>query len=438
MNKFLIEGGTSLQGSISLFGAKNSSFKLMIASLLSDDESQIVNIPLIGDVKTTRAVIQSLGGQVKKIGSHAFAVSGRKMTAFKIPSVLGVKSRSAWMFIGPLLARFGQAVLPCPGGDKIGQRPIERHLEGLKAMAVTINFKDGFFQAKTRQLQGTTYWFPKNTHTGTETLIMAAVLAKGKTILINAAQEPEIDDLIVFLCKMGAKIKRIKPRTIVIEGVKRLRGASHQVMFDRNEAVTFACAALATKGDILVKNAQSQHLTAFLKKVKTIGAGVDIQNTGIRFFYQKPLEATRIATAPHPGFMTDWQPLWAVLMTQAKGQSVVHETIFESRFGYVSYLQKMGAKIEFFNPVVEDPQGFYNFNLTDDRPDNFHAIRISGPTPLHPAKISIPDIRAGATLLLAALVVQGQTTLVNINPIDRGYEKLDERLRKLGAKIERI
>ena len=438
MSKFLIEGGYPLKGKVSLLGAKNSSFKLMIAGLLSNEESLISNVPQIGDVKVVLEIVGTLGGKIKKINAHSYSVSGQGISFFKIPQILGKKSRSSCMFIGPLLGRFGQAYLPYPGGDKIGRRPIERHLEGLKSMGVEIGDANGFFRAKVKKLKGCSCSFPKNTHTGTEVMMMAAVLAQGKTILKNAAQEPEIDDLISFLNKMGAKIKRVKSRTIEIEGVKKLHGATHRVMFDRNGAVTFACAALATKGDIFVKNAKRKNLTAILEKLKEIGAGVEIKKSGIRFFYQGSLQATDVVTKPHPGFMTDWQSLWTVLMTQAKGRSIVHEAIFENRFGYVPYLQKMGAKIEFFNPKVKNPKGFYNFNLEDDRPDYFHALRIYGPAILKGDIISIPDIRAGATLTLAALTAQGKTVLSNIEHIDRGYENLDGHLRSLGAKIKRV
>jgi UDP-N-acetylglucosamine 1-carboxyvinyltransferase len=438
MARFLIEGGQPLRGKVSLLGAKNSSFKLMIAALLSDEESVITNIPQIGDVKDVLEIIKVLGGKVKKREPHSYSLSGRGLSDLKIPQFWGEKSRSSCLFIGPFLARFGQAIFPCPGGDKIGQRPIERHLEGLKVMGVEVDRKDGFFRAKVKKLKGTRYRFAKNTHTGTENLVMAAVLAEGKTVLENAAQEPEIDDLISFLNKMGAKIKRAQPRTIEIEGVKKLKAAVHQVMFDRNEAITFACAALATKGDVLVKNAQEEHLKAFLERLKEIGAGVEVLNGGIRFFYRQPLKATDIVTRPHPGFMTDWQPLWTVLMTQAEGESIISETIFENRFGYVPYLQKMGAKIKFFNPQVKNPKQFYNFNIEDDQPGSFHALRVNGPTRLRGAKISIPDVRAGATLTLAALTAQGKTILLNVDHIDRGYENLDGRLRQLGAKIKRL
>jgi len=438
MSRFLIESDRPLKGEISLLGAKNSSFKLMIASLLSDDESIISNIPQIGDIELTSKIIRSLGGRAKKINFHTFSLSGRGLSSFKIPQALGEKSRSSSMFIAPLLAHFGKAVLPYPGGDKIGRRPIGRHLDGFKALGLKIRYEDSFFKVKAEKVQGKFYRFAKNTHTGTENLILISVLAEGKTTLENAAGEPEIDDLISFLNNMGAKIKRIKPRVIEIKGVKKLHGAVHQVMFDRNEAVTFACAALITKGDVFIKNAQRQPLAAFLEKLRKSGAGFQVKNKGIRFFYQGKLKSTNVTTRFYPGFMTDWQPLWTVLMTQAHGKSIIHETIFENRFGYVSYLQKMGARIEFFNPKVKNPKDFYNFDLKDDRPEYFHAIRVLGPVELKGEAIDVPDIRAGATLILAALTAKDKTVLSHISHIDRGYENLDGRLRKLGAKIKRI
>lgn len=439
MGKFLIKGGYPLKGQVSLLGAKNASFKLLIASLLTEKECRLGNVPNIGDVQTVVAIIKALGGRVTQEGEHAYVLNNQNLSSFKIPSNLGQKSRCSSMFIGPLLARFGQVTWPIPGGgDKIGHRPIDRHLEGLNSLGVKIDSRGHLYCANAKKLKGAFYRFPKNTHTGTETLIMTAVLAKGTTVLENAACEPEVDNLIAFLKKMGAKIKRIKPRTIKIEGVQSLGGARHQVIFDRNEAVTFACVALATKGKIFVKNAESQHLTAFLEKLKEVGAGTELESSGIHFFYPKPLKPANVVTGPHPGFMTDWQPLWTVLMTQAEGESVVHETIFENRFDYVPYLQKMGAKIKFFNPEIKNPQALYNFNPEDDRPQYFHALRVFGPTPLKATKIKIPDIRAGATLTLAALAAQGETVLTNIEHLDRGYENLDERLKLLGAKIKRI
>ncbi len=237
---------------------------------------------------------------------------------------------------------------------------------------------------------------------------------------------------------MGAKIRRIAERTIRIEGAQEFLPTQHSVMPDRNEAVTFACAALATKGDIFVRKADARVLTSFLKALQKIGGGFEITNEGIRFFYRKELMATNIVTRPHPGFMTDWMALWAVLMTQAKGVSIIHETIFENRFAFVEILKKMGAQIELFNPPVKDPDKIYNFNLEDDRHEYFHAAKIYGPTLLKGISAQIPDIRAGASMLLAAITAAGRSEFTGVEHIDRGYEKLDFRLASLGAKIKRI
>jgi UDP-N-acetylglucosamine 1-carboxyvinyltransferase len=436
MAKFIIQGGKPLRGTVLLGGAKNASFKLMIASLLASGESRLLNLARIGDVELTKEIILALGGKVVQAGQKVL-VNPNQISRFAIPSSLGQKSRASIMFAGPLLARFGQAIVPFPGGDQIGARPVERHLEGLKALGAKVKCLKGMVELSCPRLKGTRYRFKKNTHTGTENLLMAAVLAQGVTILENASLEPEVDDLISFLNKMGAKIKRLPNRKIKIEGVKRLKGTSHQIMPDRNEAVSFACAALGTKGEIIIKNAEEKHLAAFLEKVKQAGGKYQVAKTAIRFWYEKPLKATNVTTRPYPGFMTDWQPLWTVLMTQAQGESRLIETVHNNRLGFTKEIVKMGAKIKLFNPQVADPDKFYNFNLEDDRPEYFHAALIQGPTSLQGAKISVPDIRAGATLTLAALIAQGQSVLTGVEHIDRGYEDLDRRLRKLGAAIRR-
>lgn len=438
MTKYLIKGGRPLKGAVRVGGAKNSSFKLMIASLLADSESRLLDISQIGDVQITKQVIEILGGEVKSSGRGTIFINPQKLKNYRIPQDFGYKSRASIMFAGPLLAHFGKAILPLPGGDQIGRRPVERHLEGLSALGVKIKNVDGFIELECRQLLGTRYRFQKNTHTGTETLIMAAVLAKGTTILENAALEIEVDDLIDFLNKMGAKIKRLPNRVIKIEGVKRLKGTIHKAIPDRNEAVSYACAALATKGDIIVENARPEHLTAFLAKVKQAGGRYETDDYGIHFWYSQPLKATGVVTRSHPGFMTDWQALWTTLMTQAKGQSEIVETVYEYRFGFVEDLKKMGAKIELFNPQVSNPETFYNFNLDDDCSKNFHAALVFGPTPLRGTELRVTDIRAGATLMLAALIAKGESILLDDGHIQRGYEDLDIRFKELGAQIERV
>lgn len=438
MAKFVIHGGKPLKGAVRAGGAKNSSFKLMIASLLAQGESRLLDISRISDVETTKEVIKALGGKVESPGKGTIFVNPDKIKTHKIPQKFGYKSRASIMFAAPLLFRFGQASLPHPGGDPIGRRPIERHLQGLKALGVKVKYTDSFVNLSCRNLKGIRYRFAKNTHTGTETLIMAAAKAKGTTVLENAALEPEVDDLIEFLNEMGAKIKRLPNRKIRIEGVNKLKGVIHKTIPDRNEVVSYACAALATKGDVIIENAEEKHLRAFLEKVKEAGGCFETGCYGMRFWYEKPLKATDITTAPHPGFMTDWQALWTTLMTQARGESKIIETIYEYRLGFTQDLAKMEAKIDLFNPKVKNPEKFYNFNLEDDQPEYFHGAKVSGPTSLKGMDLIIPDIRAGATLALAALIAQGKSTLSGIEHIDRGYEDLDLRLKELGADIKRV
>jgi UDP-N-acetylglucosamine 1-carboxyvinyltransferase len=435
MRQLIIEGGVPLNGSVRVGGAKNASYKIMIASLLTEGESRILNFSHIADVELTKQIIIDLGGRVRSAGERTLFIDTKKLNQFKIPQKYGRLSRASTIFIGPLLARFGQAIVPLPGGDKIGSRPLDRHFEGLKALGAKIKALNGQIHVTCQELTGTRYRFAKNTHTGTETLIMAAVKAQGTTVLDNAAQEPEVDDLIKFLNRMGGRIKRIKDRTIVIEGVKKLRPVVHQIMPDRNEALTYACAALGTKGDIIVENAQEKHLSAFLDKLKASGGKYQVGNYGIRFYYQQPLKATKVTTQPHPGFMTDWQPLWGALMTQAKGQSIIHEAVHSNRFQYTEDLKKMGAKITLFNPPIKNPKRFYHFHYQKEE-TAFHAAKITGPTPLRGGEFKVKDLRAGATLVLAALMAQGKTVLTGVEHIERGYENLAGRLRQLGAKIE--
>lgn len=437
MEKLVIKGGKPLKGEITLCGAKNSGFKLMIAALYSDDFSKISNFSKIGDIFSTAEIIKELGGEFVFGNDHLLEISGRQLIKPEFSEQSGKLSRASTYFVGPLLYRFGKAIIPIPGGCKIGKRPIDRHIEGFKALGAKVEvFQDQYLI--TGKLKGGKYRFPKNTHGGTDVLVIAAASASGITILENAAAEPEVDDLIVFLNKMGAKIKRVEPKTIVIEGVDKFHSASHSVMPDRNEAVTFACAALATQGDVFVNKADPQVLTAFLEAVNKAGGGYEIYPTGIRFFYKGLLKATNIVTRPYPGFMTDWMALWAVLMTQAYGTSIIHETIFENRFAFVESLKKMGAKIELFNPRVPNPDEIYNFNLEDDKPEYFHAAKIYGPTSLKAIKTEIPDIRAGASLILASLIPPEKSELFGVEHVDRGYENLDGRFIQLGAEILRI
>jgi UDP-N-acetylglucosamine 1-carboxyvinyltransferase len=436
-SKFIIEGGKPLSGSVRVGGAKNASYKLMIASLLADSESRLLNFSHISDVDTVSDIIKYLGGKVRAAGERALFIDPSSLNDYHIQADHGEQGRFSTMFIPVLLHKFGKAEVPAPGGDKIGDRPLDRHFDGLIAMGAEITQENGMYVAHTNGLHGTTYRFKKNTHTGTETLIIAAVLAEGRTRLENAAEEPEIDDLIAFLTSMGAWIRRRPDRVIEIEGVEKLSGAIHKVMPDQNEAVSYACAAIATKGDIIVENAVASDLESFLETLDDMGAGYEVGSYGIRFFYHQPLKAVNITTAVHPGFKTDWQPLIATVLTQCQGVSTIHETIHPNRFQYVEALNQMGAKITAYRPEVSDPEDIYNFYLDYDRPEYPHAITIEGSTPLHGGQFQVVDLRHGATLVTAALAATGQSIITNIGQIDRGYESLDTRLQSMGASIRR-
>lgn len=427
MTKYVVTGGTILKGEVSLHGAKNAGFKAMIAALLADTPSTICDLGLISEIDFAKQVITALGGEViSQNDPHCLTIDPKNLNSFTVPLEIGEKSRASNLYAPILLSKFKKAMVPYPGGDRISKRPLERHFSGIEAMGAKITDRghEIFFEAP-NGLFGTTYRFAKNTHTGTEFLLMAAVLAKGETILENAAAEPEIDDLIKYLNLMGAEVKRIESRTIKIIGKEKLFGVKHTVMKDRNEAVTFMCAALATGGKVEIVGLDANVLTAFLEKIK------EATSNG------KNLLATNVVTAPYPGFMTDWQPIWATLMTQAKGISTIHETIHEKRFGYVTDLVRMGAKIDYFKPVVTNPDEVYNFNLDDDSPDNQHAIKIIGPTPLTGCQIEVNDVRSGATALMAGIIASGETTVIDPkDQIKRGYECLPEQLISLGARIK--
>ncbi len=440
MEKFIIDGPTKLHGDITIAGAKNVALKALVASLLTDEDVVINNVPEIRDVHLMLEVLGHLGKHcvfeksrvtIKRNSSHTCTV----------PLEVGARLRASSMVLGPLLSRYGKAVIPNPGGCRIGARPIDRHIEGLKKMGASISYAsdDGYFHAEAQDLHGADISFEKNTHTGTETLLLAAILAKGKTTLQNAAEEIEVDDLISLLQHMGANIQRTSSRSIVIEGVSKLHGATYTIMPDRNEEVTFAVAAIASTGSITVHNSKREYLKAFLDVLTKAGGGwEEIGENSTRYFYKGQLSAVDVVTGVYPGFMTDWQAPWALLMTQAKGESVIHETVFENRFAYVEELKKMGAHILYFDPKVKNPETFYNFNWSD-RPSGTHqAIRITGPTNLHNAVLLINDLRAGATLLLAAVIGSGKSYLYGIEQIDRGYEHIEKRLSSLGAHIERV
>lgn len=439
VKKFVVKGGKPLQGKIKVSGSKNVALKVLVAACLTDEEVIIKNVPHISDVFSMIDIMNDLGAYVV-LEDHKIHIRMQEFATQEITLEKAAKLRTSVMFIAPLLERAGEAIIPNPGGCRLGARPIDRIIEGLRSMNADILYKsdDGYFHAKTSGLQGTIYTFQKNTHTGTETLILAAVLAKGRTILKNAAEEPEIDDLILLLNSMGADVRRTAQRVITINGVDILHGATFSIGPDRNEIVTLAIAAIVTKGDILIEGATKNGITEFISELDKAGGGYEETEKGIRFYYKGELRPTHITTSIYPGFMTDWQAPWSVLMTQADGISKIHETVFENKMGHIEELKKMGADIVPFDPKVKDKRRFYNFNLEDDDPTYIHAVKISGPTPLHNAILKMENIRAGATMVLAALAAKGTTTIFDIEKLDRGYEVLEERLRSLGAEIERV
>lgn len=438
MEKYIIQGGSVLKGEVTASGAKNAALKALVAACLTDEKVIINNVPEIADVFVMIDIIKEIGGEVS-FKDHTVTVCMKDFSTHQISLEKAAKARTSSMFIAPLLARYKEAIVPNPGGCRLGARPIDRTIEGIGLMNAHIHYlsDDGYFHAKTDGLKGIDYTFKKNTHTGTETLVLAAVLASGTTILHNAAEEPEIDDLINLLNEMGSDIKRTAKREITIHGVSKLHGATYTISPDRNEVVTFAVAAYVSKGDILVKGAEKVDLAAFYAALDKTGAKYEKMADGVRFYYTELLKATDVETSIYPGFMTDWQAPWAVLMTQAEGTSTIHETVFENKMGYSKDLKKMGANIELFNPVVKDPEAVYNFNLEDNDPSYFHAIRIIGPKKLHNAVVTMADIRAGAAVLLAALCATGESYIFGVEKLDRGYEHFEERVNVLGAHIKR-
>ncbi len=433
-SRYVIEGGVPLTGEVRLSGTKNAVTKMIVASLLSEEPTRLRNAPRhVGDVSITSAVVQSLGTQLTWHDDSTVTISTPDVTNHVIPLEYGRKNRLAILTAGPLLHRTGQAVVPFPGGDRIGPRPINFHVDGLIQMGAQMEVREGAYHFQASQLRGTTIKLPFPSVGATETLIIAATLAKGVTIIQNAAIEPEILDLIKFLQKMGAIIEQRTDRKIVIEGVPRLHGADHRILADRMEGVSLAVAAYVTHGNIKLLDANQEHLLTFLNTLYRVGLDFSVEDDGIRFGGGEwPPRSIAIETDVHPGFMTDWQQPFTVLLTQARGMSVVHETLYEDRFGYTATLRQMGADIGLYSKCLgELPCRFREREF-------YHSAIIRGPTPLHATTLDIPDIRAGCSYIVAALCANGTSTVYGIEHIERGYEQLDAKLKTLGAHIEKL
>ena len=428
-----IEGGVPLRGEVRLSSAKNAVTKLMVASMLSEDACTLHNAPRnLGDTTLTEQVMRALGSGVTWTGEASVTLRTPQIQSTVVPLELGNKNRLAVLTVGPTLHRTGHATIPAPGGDRIGPRPINFHLQGLEQMGAVVEDRDGLYYFHTAGLKGTTIELPFPSVMATETILIAATLAKGVTVVKNAAIEPEIMDLIKFLQKMGAIIEQRVDRKIVIEGVARLHGAEHRVLSDRNEAVSLAIAAYLTRGDIRLVGADQGTLLTFLNTLYRVGLDFSVEEDAIRFFgADRPPRSIALETDVHPGFMTDWQQPFTVLLTQARGMSVVHETIFNDRFGYTEELNRMGADTGLYKKCLGELECRFR------EQDFLHSCIIRGPTPLQGTDLTMPDIRAGASYLLAALCAQGTSRVRGIEHIERGYDNLYLKLRALGARIER-
>ena len=430
--KFVITGGKPLHGEITLAGAKNAVSKVMVASLLTDEPCTLKNFPAIGEVDIIKELLETIGSKVDVFGSTA-KIHTPKIENSRVLQ-LTRKNRIPILALGPLLARAGEAEVPVLGGDQIGARPVDIHLEALAKLGAKIQITKSSYHAWAKDgLHGANIELRFPSVGATENVILAAVLAHGETVVKNAALEPEIIDLIKMLQNMGAIIELSPPRTITIEGVKKLRGVTHHILPDRNEAVSFACLALATHGKILVKGAVQEHLITFLNVVRRMGAEYEVGNEGITFWLPNgTMNPVSITTDVHPGFMTDWQQPLAVCMTQADGKSFIHETIYEDRFGYAKDLNTMGAKMIISVDCPENEKcrfhgrGFH------------HYAMIEGKTKLRATNLKTRDLRSGMLDVIAALVAEGTSEIEGVDEIDRGYERIDERLRALGANIERV
>lgn len=431
-----VVGGKPLHGTIQVRGAKNFVPKAMVASLLGRTPSQLRNVPLIRDVDVVKDMMRAHGVEVvfdAEEGVLLLDPSNAESAASGDIDALSGSSRIPILFCGPLLHRLGEAFIPELGGCAIGDRPIDFHLETLRRFGAEVRKEPGGIRLVTPAggLKGTEIRLPYPSVGATEQTLLTAVQASGITTLHGAAIEPEIMDLINVLQKMGAIISVDTDRTLRVEGVEQLEGYSHTALPDRIEAASWGSAALATKGDIFVKGAHQPDMTTFLNTFRKVGGGFEVEEDGIRFYHPGgELHPIVLETNVHPGFMTDWQQPMVIALTQAAGLSIVHETVYENRFGFVEALRKMGANIQLYKECVGGaPCRFGSANY-------YHSAVIQGPTPLHAADITVPDLRGGFSHLIAALAAEGTSRVAGIDMISRGYEHFISKLRNLHADIE--
>ncbi|MCC2677840.1 MAG: UDP-N-acetylglucosamine enolpyruvyl transferase [Pseudobdellovibrio sp.] len=416
MDKMLVTSGRQLNGSVAVSGAKNAALPILFSTLLAEGEHTFGNVPVLKDIESTAELLQSLGCETIREG-HTFKVQVAKLKSFEAHYDLVRKMRASILCLGPILAKYGEAVVSLPGGCAIGTRPIDLHLDAMKTLGAEIELKEGYVLAKAKKLKGATVFFEKTTVGGTENLMMAATLAEGETIIENAAKEPEIVDLANYLNKMGAKISGHGTSVIKITGVEKLTPARHDIMPDRIEAGTLLIAGAITSGEVEVTKCNPQDLEALILKMRDSGFRVDTTKNSMKVFPQRTWEAVDITTAPHPLFPTDLQAQFMALMTVAKGTSVITETVFENRFMHVNELMRLGADITPKTQVA----------VVRGRPDGLTA-----------APVMATDLRASASLVLAGLIAKGETLVNRIYHLDRGYENLELKLSNLGAQVKRV
>jgi len=416
MDKLKITGGVPLRGQVRISGAKNSALAAMAASLLSSEELFLENVPMVNDILTTRRLLKELGADVEFEGRSSARLKVSRIASHEAPYELVKTMRASVLVLGPLLARTGKARVSLPGGCAIGARPIDLHIKGLEKLGATIRTEYGYVEATARRLKGANVAFDKITVGGTENLMMAAALAEGQTTLMNSALEPEITDLAELLNKMGARVTGAGTSTITIEGVEALHGASHSIIPDRIETGTFIAAGAMTDSDLELTACNPGHLTSVIAKMREAGANIEELSGNLRVRGGRSLRSTDVSTHEYPGFATDMQAQYMALMTQASGIALITENIFENRFMHASELIRMGANI---------------------RVDGSRAV-VAGKSRLTGARVIASDLRASASLVLAGLVSEGETIIDRIYHLDRGYERIEDKLRSVGAQIERL
>lgn len=435
-----IKGGKPLEGEIRAAGAKNAITKMLVASLLSDKKCTFYNVPNIADVEITVNLCKALGSEVQwDQKERILQIQTRALKTSYIPQYFSGANRIPILMIGALLGRTDQDIIvPTLGGDDLGSRPVDFHVRALQKLGAVIEYRNmkkegAYFAQAHKGLHGAYIEFPYPSVGATENAILAAVGAKGTTSLKNVAIEPEIIDLILFLQKLGVYIHLDANRTIEIQHTTQFTEVEHTVIADRNEVASYAMAAISTKGRVWIEGAEHRNMISFLNRIKQVGGAYKIKTNGIEFFYQAPLKSgIHIETDVHPGFMTDWQQPFGVLLTQSEGFAVIHETVYENRFGYTEVLKDMGANVQLFTHCLGKKECRFATS------HHLHSLVIRGPTPLKAKNISVPDLRAGFAYVMAALLSPDTSTISGVHYLDRGYEGLVEKLSSLGADIRLV